>query len=79
MDTSTKPQIVALTPEERLDLRKRVLSGQSLTLDEARAVIDSFRLAQGAAMLQDKPSRKREKRPEVTDAQLDADLEALGL
>jgi hypothetical protein len=68
-----------LTPEERLDLRKRVLAGHPLSLEEARAVIDSFRLAQGAAMLSDKTSKKREKRPATTDEQLDADLEGLGL
>jgi hypothetical protein len=78
MDATTTP-VVTLTPEERLDLRKRVLAGHPLSLEEARAVIDSFRLAQGAAMLSDKTSKKREKRPATTDEQLDADLEGLGL
>ncbi len=78
MEAQTTP-VVALTPEERLDLRRRVLAGQPLSLDEARAVIDSFRLAQGAAMLADKPARKREKKSALSDEQLDAELSDLGL
>jgi len=50
-----------------------------LTLEEARAVIDSFRVAQGAAMLEGAASRKRPKREAITDDQLDTELEGLGL
>jgi len=82
METLSKPaapQIAPLTPEERLDLRKRVLSGQPLTLEEARAVIDSFRVAQGKAMIEGAEKVKRPKREAITDDQLDAKLDALGL
>jgi len=83
MDSSTQTAVAPvaiLTPEERLDLRKRVLSGQALTLDEARAVIDSFRAAQGTAMLEAKAARKKSsKRPALSDEELDKDLEGLEL
>ena len=68
-----------LTTEERNDLRKRVLMGQPLTLEEARAVIESCRTGAGAAQIAGAEKKSRSKKPSITDEQLDADLATLGL
>lgn len=69
-----------LTQEERNDLRKKVLRGEALSLDEARSVIETLRTGQAAAMEgQNKPKRAAGKRAGATDEQLEKDLAALGL
>ena len=69
-----------LTQEERNDLRKRVLMGEALSVEEARAVIESCRTGAGVATLAgaEKKARKS-KTPSISDEQLDADLAGLGL
>ena len=67
-----------LTTEERNDLRKRVLMGQALSIEEARAVIESCLMGAGVAAMT--PGKeKRSKKPAFSDEQLDADLAGLGL
>lgn len=67
-----------LTPEERNDLRKRVLMGEALSLEQSRAVIDSLRKNSAAAVLAgDKP--KKPKKGALSDEALDQDLAGLGL
>jgi len=68
-----------LSSEERNDLRKRVLMGQALTLEEARSVIESCRTGAGAAMLAGGEKKSRGKKQQFTDEALDADLAGLGL
>lgn len=66
-----------LTLEERNDLRARVLRGEELTLDEAKAVIETIRT--GQAMLPvDKPKRGK-KTTALASADLNADLAKFGL
>jgi hypothetical protein len=82
METAQQPtqQPRILSQEERNDLRRRVLLGQDLSLDEARAVYETMRQGQGAAVLmQETKSRKGKKKESLSDEALDADLEALGL
>lgn len=72
-----KTLMATITLEERNDLRARVLRGEELTLDQAKAVLETMR--QGQAMLPvDKPKRKGKTQALSTD-QLNADLAALGL
>ena len=69
-----------LSTEERNDLRKRVLMGQPLNLEEARAVIESCRTGAHAAQIAGAEKKTRTKKnPGITDDQLDADLAGLGL
>lgn len=73
-----------LTPEERNDLRRRVLAGIPLNVDEARAVIASIRQGQGVAALAGEAKAARggkrgSKRPTMSDEDLNKDLENLGL
>lgn len=68
-----------LTAEQRNDLRKRVLMGQPLTLDEAKEVVESLRQGAGVAVLAGESKPKKGKKPGMTDEQLDADLAGLGL
>lgn len=70
-----------LSQEERNDLRRKVLRGESLTLEESRAVYESIRQGQGAAAIaaEDKPKRGKKSQPGISDAQLDADLAGLGI
>jgi hypothetical protein len=72
---------VPLTVEERNDLRKKVLQGHDLSLDEAKAVIESLRQGQGVAALAGEAKAKggRKKVAAISDDQLDADLKGLGL
>lgn len=75
-----EPQLTPLTPEERQDLRNRVLQGYKMTLDEARRVYETLRTGQGAVVITGETSKKRRpKREAYTDAQLDADLKDLGI
>lgn len=72
-----------LTAEQRNDLRRRVLSGVPLNLDEAKAVIASLRQGQGVAVLagEAKAAKGKSGRKKVamTDEALDKDLEDLGI
>lgn len=81
---SAQPEVkvAILTQEEKNDLRKRVLRGEPLTLDEARAVVASTRQGSAAAVLaggSDKKSNKKSAKKGISDADLDKDLEGLGL
>jgi len=68
-----------LTQEERNDLRKKVLRGEELSLDEARAVIETLRTGQAAAVADQAKPKRASKRAGITDDQLDKDLADLGL
>ena len=71
---------MSLSIEERNDLRKKVLRGEQLTLDEARSVYESLRQGQGATAELDagtKPKRARKASAPATDDQLNADLDRL--
>ena len=69
-----------LTAEERNDLRKKVLMGGTLSVEEARQVIESLRTGAGAAVIAGAEKKQRKsKNPGVSDEQLDADLAGLGL
>ena len=70
---------MALSTEERNDLRKRVLMGEVLSVEEARAVIESCRTGAGIAVQLGAEKKSRKKNPGITDDQLDADLAGLGL
>ena len=75
-------KVAILTQEEKNDLRKRVLRGEQLTLDEARAVVASTRQGSAAAALvggSDKKTRKKGSSKGMSDGDLDKDLEGLGL
>lgn len=77
-----QPPRPLLTQEERNDLRKRVLSGIPLTLDEAQQVIASVRSGGAAAILaagEAKPKKSRTSKTALSDDALDADLAGLGL
>ena len=73
-----------LTEAEMLDMRKMVLMGQELSLEDARKVFETLRTNQGGAVLAaeerkaTKGSRKSNK-PALSDEALDADLANLGL
>lgn len=81
--TETTQPTRLLTPDERNDLRKRVLAGIQLTVEEARSVIASIRQGQGVAALagEAKSARgsKRSKREAMSDEALDASLKGLGI
>lgn len=72
-----------LSVEERNDLRKKVLRGEQMTLEEAREVFASIR--QGAAIANagpgesEKKPRKGTKKPGISDAELDDQLKDLGI
>ena len=63
-----------LSQEERADLRRRVLMGIPLTLDEARQVIADTRSAQAAITTLDKKP-KRAKKTSMSDEDLSMDLD----
>lgn len=68
-----------LSQEERNDLRKRVLRGESLSVEEAKAVFETLRQGQGAVVLtEEKPKKSSRKKEALSDAQLDSDLAGLG-
>lgn len=74
------PEPRLLTQEERMDLRKRVLEGYKMTLEEARAVYETLRAGQGAAVITGESTKKTRKKKEAySDAQLDADFTSLGI
>ena len=70
-----------LSKEEQNDLRKRVLSGIPLTIDEARAVFETLRQGQATILIEGekKPKKKSKKETAFSDAELDKDLADLGL
>ena len=69
-----------LSVEERNDLRKRVLQGQPLSVEEARLVIESLRTGAGAAMIAGGERKARKAKNSISDEQLDMELDAaLGL
>ena len=69
-----------LSLEERNDLRKRVLQGKPLTLDEARAVFETLRQGQGAVIIaagEAKVRKSSSKKKGISDEELDKDLDDL--
>lgn len=71
---------MALTPDECNDLRRRVLAGGSLTIEEARQVYTTLRKSQAvmAASPEDAPKRAaRTKKAGLSDEDLDASLDSL--
>lgn len=81
MATETEVQRRPLTQEERNDLRKKVLRGEQLTLDEARSVYETLRQGQATVSAEltkeGKPKRARKASAPATDDQLNADLDRL--
>lgn len=78
----TTPQRRQLSPDELRDLRKLVLSGQQLSLEDAQAVFETLRKDSAAAMLAGPTTAKPKKAAKgkgISDEQLDADLADLGL
>ena len=78
MDSISTP-VRELTPEEKNDLRRRVLMGLPLSLEEARSVIMACRTGAGIANTTAGSKKKTKKNPGISDEQLDADLAGLGL
>ena len=76
METDKEISRRPLTQEERSDLRKKVLRGESLTLDEARSVYESLRQAQvlDAVADESKPKRGKKSAP-MSDEALNASLD----
>lgn len=69
-----------LTVEERHDLRRRVLAGYKMNVEEAQRVYETLRAGQGIAVLTGEATKKsRKKKESLTDEQLNADLDSLGL
>lgn len=71
-----------LTADERNDLRRRVLAGYQLTLDEARAVIADAQQGRGVAVLAGEAKAAKgggRRKATMSDEQLDKDLEGLGI
>lgn len=78
--TAQAPALQALprlTEEQKNDLRKFVLAGGTLTLDQAKQVLESMKSGQAGAVLAagEKKARK-DKKPGLSDAELDAQLDA---
>lgn len=78
--TQEKREFRILTAEERNDLRKRVLAGQDLTLEEARSVYETVRLGGAAALIAaDSPGGKKKgggrKKKGMSDEELNASLD----
>lgn len=87
METQAQEQTQAriLTAEEKNDLRRRVLMGESLTIEQARDVIASCRAGHVSAFAASESSEKksrsgsRAKKQALSDEELDASLSSLGL
>jgi len=80
--TAQQPPLRLLSQEERNDLRKFVLSGGQLDLEQARAVFDTIRQGRGVAAMaaESKPKKGKGKKPGMSDADFNASLDAkLGL
>lgn len=68
-------QLIPLTQEERNDLRKKVLAGYQLSVEEARRVYETLRQGQGAVILSKEGKKgSRKKKEGMTD---DALMKAL--
>lgn len=72
------PPARLLSLEERNDLRRRVLAGEVMSLEDAKAVIDTVRQGRGAAALsaESKPKKARSKKAGMSDADLNAALDS---
>lgn len=71
-----------LTAEQRNDLRRRVLQGYQLTVEEAREVVADARAGRTVAVLAGEAKAakgSRSKKPALSDEQLNADLAGLGI
>jgi hypothetical protein len=70
-----------LSTQECLDLRRKVLKGEQLSLDEARQVFETLRQGQVAAMTAPPGEKKRvsKKKPSTTDEELNASLAKFGI
>lgn len=65
------------TPEQKNDLRQRVLRGERLDLDTCRKVIEDLRQARfGAATAAAASTKKKSTRKGISDEQLDKELDA---
>lgn len=74
-----KREFRILNAEERADLRKRVLAGEDLTLEEARSVYETVRLGGAAALIASDGKGKgkgRKKKPGMSDEDFNASLDA---
>lgn len=72
-----KREFRILNAEERQDLRRRVLAGEDLTLEEARSVYETVRLGGAAALIaaDGTGKKKRSKKAGMSDEELNADLD----
>lgn len=73
-----------LSQEEKLDLRRKVLRGEQLTLEESKAALYSVRQNQEMILTLDglepkKKSRKASTKKAMSDEALDSDFDSLGL
>lgn len=71
---------MALTAEQKNDLRRRVLAGERLDVATARDIIESIRNGRrnaAAAAVEGGRRKKSAGKPAMSDAALDADLDAL--
>lgn len=72
-----------LTQEEKLDLRRKVLRGEQLTLEESKAALAAVRQNQEFELtlegMQPKKTRKKAAGKAMSDEDLDASLGSLGL
>lgn len=75
---ATAPPVRLLSQEERNDLRKRVIAGEDLTLEEAKAVVDTIRQGRGAAALanESKPKKPRKAKGGMSDEDFSSSLDA---
>ena len=77
VEEQKSPPVRFLSMEERNDLRKRVLAGEQLTVDEARAVFETLRSGQGGVVITGETTRKksRKKKEGMSDEALEASLD----
>lgn len=77
------PAFVPLSVEECNDLRKRVLRGEELSVEEARRVIETLRQGQGTVLAKEAKTGTRKPRASkkgMSDEELGSSLDAaLGL
>lgn len=66
-----------LSQEERNDLRRKVLRGEQLSLEDAKAVIASLREGRGVAAAVAEAKPKRTKKNAMSDEALQADLDSM--
>ena len=69
-----------LTPEQKNDLRRRVLAGEHLSVEIAKQIIDDLRAGRRLAAEAGPKTRKSAGKRVMSDAELDKDLDsALGI